>query len=238
MLPDSYTDGESEDDMAVLKWTTGSIAPLLLNRQCYHEALHALYSRREFFVYIMDGAGVTIRPQLRQHTVRAALTRAGATPAAYPDSGLALVSRLNVHVFLRSLDGARAGPIRARAARMVRGFGGRRLALLRLRFTFSPRAALDGHARDAPPLEEDEIARRAWMVFAAFAGVRARKLFVEVQAHWHGAVTGAWEREIKELLRTYEETDLEMMPFLETPQEGYVRRGASIVMPRIERAGL
>ena len=129
MLPDSYNDGESEGDMAVLRWTSGSIAPLLLNRQCYREALYALYSRREFYVYISNTAGVTVQPQPRVH----ALVSAEPAPQSFPDSAAALISRLSVHVFVPSLEPECVDPVKRNIEGVVERLAGRRLAILRVK---------------------------------------------------------------------------------------------------------
>jgi hypothetical protein len=194
MLPDSYSSGEWEGDMSVLRWTSGSIAPLLLNRQCYHEALYAMYSLREFYVYLADSPrALTVQPPPRSHFLFPAAAEGVGEELGFPQPGAKLVSRLSVHVYVKELEPGCLERVRRKIEGVVRSFEGRRLAILRIKFTFALRRFV--------PLEPAEVKRRTWFVFAGFNGVRAKKLFVEVQGHWVGVVMDSWCEDIVNMLR-------------------------------------
>jgi hypothetical protein len=183
----------------VLKWTAGSIAPLLLNHQCYYEALYVLYSRQEFFIYISD-VGVTVRPQPRNHAWLA--SPAHPIPLWTPDSGLALISNLSIHVFVKGLDEACTAPIQHRIANLVRELSGRPLAILRIKITFR----LMGHMGYIP-LNKGVVNTRALLLLGTFGGLTAKRAFVELQGHWSGAMMRDWSRKLESLLRSEHSMD-------------------------------
>jgi hypothetical protein len=181
----------------VVKWTSGSITPLLLNHQCYYEALYVLYSRREFFMYISD-AGVTVRPQPRNHAWLRTLS--SPIPAWGPDSGISLISNLSVHVFVKALDESCTALIQHKIANLVRNLSGRPLLTLRIKMTFSFRASVVGDSHTFP-LDPAVIKSRALTLFATFEGLTAKRVFVELQGHWKGEVMEDWSRKLEGFLR-------------------------------------
>jgi hypothetical protein len=201
ILPETFNEAEDEGEIAVVKWTAGSIAPLLLNHQCHYEALYILYSRREFFMFISD-VGITIRPQHRNHAWLPTPTHPIPIPLWGSDSGISLISNLSIHVFVKALDEASVAVIRYKIGNLVRNLSGKPLVILRIKMTFSFRASVVGHTYSFP-LDPTEIKGRALWLFAAFEGLTAKRVFVELQGHWRGTVMEDWSRKLENLLRDY-----------------------------------
>jgi hypothetical protein len=198
ILPETFHGDEDDEYIAVVKWTSGSILPLLLNHQCYYEALYVLYGKREFFMFISD-AEVTVRPRPRCHA--AVPTPSYSTTSWLPDSGIALISNLSIHVFVKSLEDCCIESLRQKIKNLVRTLTGRPMVILRIKVTFSPRASLSPYSRDGFS-DEKQAMTRARLILTAFEGVKARRVFVELQGHWRGPGMGEWSKELKDLVST------------------------------------